>query len=66
MHLIRLDERFRETTSLEWFTKWREVDPGKIEKNVADRGAFLWILRLGTFHPNGYYREKCVRRLLTE
>lgn len=64
VHLIKLDERFRETSSMEWFTKWKEVDPGKIEKYVADRDAFLWILRLGTFHPNGYYREKCVRKLI--
>ena len=64
VQLIRLDERFRETSSMEWFTKWKEVDPVKFEKYVADREAFLWILRLGTFHPNGYYREKCVRQLI--
>lgn len=64
VNLIRVDERFRETSSLEWFTKWKEVDPGKFEKYIADRDAFLWILRLGTFHPNGYYREKCVRKLI--
>lgn len=64
VHLIRLDGRFRETSSIEWFTRWKEVDPVNIEKYVTDRNAFLWILRLGTFHPNGYYREKCVRKLI--
>ena len=64
VHLIRLDERFRDTSSLEWFTKWKDVDPEKLVKSVEDREAALWILRLGTFHPNGYYREKCVRKLI--
>ena len=64
VHLIRLDERFRDTSSMEWYTGWKDVDPEKLVKSVEDREAALWILRLGTFHPNGYFREKCVRKLI--
>ena len=64
VHLIRLDERFRDTSSMEWYTGWKNVDPEKLVKSVEDREAAFWILRLGTFHPNGYFREKCVRKLI--
>lgn len=64
VQLIKLDEQFRQTSSIEWFTRWKDIDPERIEKSVADKEAFKWILRLGTFHSNGFYREKCVRKLL--
>ena len=59
--ICRLGDRFREMTSMEWSIDWKCFDIKSIRtESIEDR---LWILRLGTFHPNGYYREKCIRAL---
>lgn len=59
--ICRLGDRFRETTSMEWSIDWKNFDIKSIRtENAEDR---LWFLRLGTFHPNGYYREKCIREI---
>ena len=64
--LIKLDEQFRDTSSMEWMIRWKEVDIDRFEIYIKDREAFLWVARLGTFHPNGFFREKCVRKLLRD
>ena len=59
--ICRLGDRFREMTSMEWSIDWKCFDIKSIRtESIEDR---LWVLRLGTFHPNGYYREKCIRAL---
>lgn len=60
---IRLDEQFREYSSIEWNVSWEKIDIGLWEKSIKSEEAYLWALRLGTFHPNGYFREKCIFRL---
>ena len=62
-YLIRFDEQFRSCTSVEWSIDWRSVDISKIESVIGDEKTFIWMMRLGTFSPNGYYREKCIWRL---
>ena len=62
-YLIRFDEQFRSCTSVEWSIDWRSVDISKIESVIGDEKIFIWMMRLGTFSPNGYYREKCIWRL---
>lgn len=61
--IIRLDECFRQYTSIEWIISWENVNIDLWEKSIRQREAYLWVLRLGTFHPNGYFREKCIVRL---
>lgn len=59
--ICRLRDRFRKMTSMEWSIDWKCFDIKSIRtESIEDR---LWVLRLGTFHPNGYYREKCIRAL---
>lgn len=59
--ICRLGDRFRQMTSMEWSIDWKCFDIKSIRtESMEDR---LWVLRLGTFHPNGYYREKCIRAL---
>lgn len=58
--LIRLSRQFREYTSMEWSIDWKHISLSDIRTSVSDWNAFLNILRLGTFHPNGYFREKCM------
>ncbi len=60
---IRLEEQFREYSSMEWTISWEKTDIAVWEKMITGREVYLWILRLGTFHPNGYFREKCIHRL---
>lgn len=57
--LLALCERFRTFTSLEWSIDWSVIQPDDI-KNTIQRGAYRYVLILGSFHPNGYFREKCV------
>lgn len=58
--LIRLGRQFREYTSMEWYIDWKHISLSDIRASVSDWNAYLNILRLGTFHPNGYFREKCM------
>ena len=60
--LLKLCERFRDSTSLEWFVDWSRVSPERLEKALS-KGAYRHVLILGAFHPNGYYRERCVRAM---
>ena len=62
-YLISFDEQFRSYTSVEWSIDWSKVDIARMEKIIDDEKTFLWIMRIGTFSPNGYYREKCIKRL---
>lgn len=64
--IIKLDENFRQYSSMEWNINWQKVDFGLWKKCIECREDYLWVLRLGTFHPNGYFREKCVRELAGE
>lgn len=61
--IIRLSENFRAYTSMEWMISWEKVDLDVWETVIESRGAYLWVLRLGTFHPNGYFRDRCIERL---
>lgn len=58
--IIKLSHRFRQSTSMEWSIDWAGVSPEDIRHSIHDRNAYLSVLRLGTFHPNGYFREKCM------
>ncbi len=60
--LLAFEERFRETTSVEWFIDWQRLDIRCLEQGL-DAEEYRWLLRLGTLHPNGYFREKCMWEL---
>lgn len=57
--LLRLCERFRTFTSPEWYIDWSEIQPASI-KNTIPSAIYQNVLILGSFHPNGYFREKCI------
>lgn len=59
--ICHLDDWFRQLTSMEWSIDWKGISPKDIRTKT--RKDYLWVLRLGTFHPNGYFREKCVKEL---
>lgn len=57
--LLKLCERFRNFTSLEWFINWAEVSLDSLKKELPEE-EYRYVLILGSFHPNGYFREKCI------
>lgn len=61
--LIRLSERFREYTSLDWFIDWKNQDLEQKKVWFDTEQDYIFALVLGTFHPNGYFRERCLHQL---
>lgn len=58
--MIRLSERFRQYTSLEWSIDWRNLDIRSRKGWFESEQDYVCVLILGSFHPNGYYRETCL------
>jgi len=54
---------FREKTSLTWSISWKDVDVSRIERNTADKQDLFAVMAIGSFHPDGYFREKCIKKL---
>jgi len=63
--MIALYERFRTFTSLEWSIDWAAVPLEKIIGNLEEKDR-RYVLIVGTFHPNGYFRERCMEALFGE
>ena len=42
---------------------WKKVLPAGLADSIVNRQAWLNVMRLGTLHPNGYFRERCMRIL---
>lgn len=61
--LIRLSESFREHTSLDWFLDWENLDLEREKAWFDTEEDYMYALVLGTFHPNGYFRERCLYEL---
>ena len=59
LQMLKLCQRFGTFTSLEWAIDWMTVSPDRIQRAVPGE-AYRYVLVLGSFHPNGYFREKCV------
>ena len=60
---IKLDRQFRQYTSMEWTIDWTRISPKALTDRISSRDVRLNVLRLGVFHPNGYFRERCMREL---
>lgn len=61
--IINLNDQFRQYSSMEWYICWNKIDLKQWEKTIKTREDFLWIVRLGTFQSNGFFREKCIKEL---
>ena len=62
LQMLRLCQRFGAFTSLEWTIDWAAVSPDRIQRALSGE-AYRYVLVLGSFHPNGYFREKCVHAM---
>lgn len=63
--MIRLSEQMRQFTSLEWYVDWSKVFLAEIKGEFESEEDYICALMLGTFHPNGYFREKCMLELMS-
>lgn len=61
--MIRLSERFRQYTSLEWSIDWQKVRIKDRKDQFESEEDYKYALIVGSFHPNGYFREQCVCEL---
>lgn len=61
--MIRIGEKFREFTSLDWTIDWKSIDLSLKENWFMTESDYKHVLVLGTFHPNGYFRERCMELL---
>ena len=61
--MITLSERFREYTSMDWFIEWKNIDIRMKKEWFASTEDYVYVLVLGSFHPNGYFRERCAKEL---
>ena len=67
--MIELYERFRTFISLEWSIDWSSLSLNSILRAFCgkDQGEERkYVLILGTFHPNGYFWERCMEELVKE
>lgn len=61
--MIRLSERFRQYTSLEWRIDWKDIRMEEIKAWFETEEDYKYALIIGSFHPNGYFREQCIREM---
>lgn len=61
--LIRMGERWRSDIDMAWNIDWRKVNIGRKQLSRLNDTEYLTVLKLGTFHGNGYYRQKCMEAL---
>ena len=61
--VVQWDERFRSCSSLEWTISWKNINVPSLKMKIRNEETYLWVMRLGTFHPNGYFREKCMYQI---
>lgn len=61
--MIKLSECFRQYTSLEWSVEWRGIYLKDIKSYFEQERDYIYSLILGSFHPNGYFREHCIMNL---
>ena len=61
--MIGLSELFRQYTSLEWSIDWEKISLKDIKTDLEQEKDYVYALILGSFHPNGYFRERCIMEL---
>lgn len=64
--MMRLGERFRQYTSMEWSIHWSNISLKRVKHHFETEQDYYSALILGCFHPNGYFREQCIVELAEE
>lgn len=61
--LIKVDKMFRERVSYSWDYNWSNKKTEELFHPLMTEEEKLTILGLSSFHPNGYFREKAIKKL---
>lgn len=66
--LIRLEENCRRRIDVEWNVpwwgiEWNHTDMSRRKFSYLNDVQYMAVLKLGTFHANGYYRQTCMEAL---
>lgn len=62
--MMKVSEYFRQFTSLNWTIDWKNIDITAKRKWFYSQHDYQSTLILGSFHPNGYFRQRCIRELV--
>lgn len=60
--LINFLSRMSHYTSLDWYNDWEKLSLKQLRRWL-NREEYFAVTAAGSAHPNGYYREKCLREL---
>lgn len=61
---LRFSEKFRELTSMEWNYDWEKIsliEKRKFFQEAKAHDLYAAVLKIGMQHPNGFFREQCIR-----
>lgn len=61
--LIKVDKMFRSRISYSWGNNWSNKKTEELFHPLMTHEEKLTILGLSSFHPNGYFREKAIKKL---
>ncbi|WP_070120912.1 HEAT repeat domain-containing protein [Bacillus marinisedimentorum] len=61
--VLALDTLFRNRTSMDWSYDWKNESPKNLYFSDISDDEKVTVLGLGTFHPNGFFREKALKLL---
>lgn len=64
LQLISFLNQMGQCTSLNWYEGWQDISLSKHRCWLSVQ-AYFTVLAVGSAHPNGFFREKCLRELST-
>jgi len=61
--LVHIDERMRQTTSMEWTINWRNYSIDRFFTFAMNKEERRAVIIFASFNPNGFIRERAVRMM---
>lgn len=61
--ILKIGEQWRSYTSLLWSIDWQTIDIKSMSTYFQNSDDYESLLIMGSFHPSGYFREKCLKLL---
>lgn len=64
--LLQLHDIFRERTSFDWNSNvdWKNININELLVENMSEFEKIYFIGIASFHPNGYFREKCLNELI--
>ncbi|WP_050638121.1 hypothetical protein [Candidatus Stoquefichus sp. SB1] len=61
--ILKVEEQWRSYTSMLWSINWQDIDIQAMSIYFDNDIGYESLLIMGSFHPSGYFREKCLKLL---